>query len=516
MRRFGTIAALVVVTAGLAMGCGRSATPAASGGSASPGVALQWPTEDWDTAAPETEGLDSRTLASGLEELLAHGSQIHSLLIARHGILVMDAYRYPYDGSIYHDLASVTKSVTTTLVGIAADQGLIDLDAPMLSFFPDRDIANRTPEKERITVRQLLSNTSGLDCRVTTQEVTLERMMASDDFVQFALDLDIAAEPGTTFAYCSPGMHLLSAILTQATGLSALEYARANLFAPLGITEVYWAADSDGHSHGWGGLALHPRDAAKIGLLFLRQGRWEDVQLVSADWVEAATARQADTHGFKAEDYGYGWWVSRPESQDIEFFRADGNGGQRIVVVPELDLVVVTTGGGFSLEEATPFILAAATDDWRPLPSDPDAAMALDAAIGALGAGPPGEPVADLPPAAASISGRTIRFEDDLVRSLAIHFTPHAPQATWTLDLATEAGVREMVIGLDGRWRASTGGRPILARGSWTDATTFEAQIDEGPGIASYTLRLVVDERAVRLEVIGVADEVISTTGRLD
>ena len=471
--------------------------------------------DGWRTATPETEGMDSPTLADGLRQLAAHHSPIHSLLIARHGRIVLDAYAYPYDGSTYHDLASVTKSITTTLIGIAADQGLLGLDAPMLSFFPERTIANRTERKERITVRHLASMTSGLDCRVDAREMTLRQMRASDDWVQFVLDLDTVAEPGRTFSYCSPGMHLLSAILARATGTSALDFARVNLFEPLGIDDVYWTADADGNSYGWGDLALHPADAAKIGLLFLQHGRWKNDPVISAEWVAAATTAQVTSTG-RSEGYGYGWWVSLPAAEPT-MFRADGNGGQRILGVPPWDLIVVTTGGGFSLDEATPFILASVTGSWQPLPANSGGLEQLDAAAAALSVAPDAEPTTELPPTAAAISGRSIEFEANAyhLRSLKLQFMAGASEATAVMDVGGEGVVREMVIGLDGRWRPSVGGRPIVARGSWTDATTFQFQVDEGPGIARYTVRTVVDGAIVRLELVGVADELVSIPGSL-
>lgn len=520
--------ALLATLAALVVGCGAQSEPSQAAGSpsplstasaeasapaASPLLPHRWPTDAWQTAAPETRGFDSTVLAEGLQQLAEHGNRMHSLLIVRGGTLVLDAYAYPYDGSTYHDLASVTKSITTTLIGIAADQGLLDLDAPMVSFFPDRTIANRSARKEQVTVRQLASNTSGLDCRVGDREITLEQMRTSGDWVQFVLDLDVRSEPGTTFAYCSPGMHLLSAILSEATGMSALDFARQNLFGPLGITDVYWPADDAGNSHGWGDLALHPRDAAKIGLLFLAQGRWDDAQVVSPEWVAAATVKQAETLGYKAEDYGYGWWISRPSIEPTPFFRADGNGGQRIVGIPDLDIVIVTTGGGFSLEQVTPIILASVTDDWQPLPANPDGEALLQAAVAALAAGPEAQPVAELPAAAATLSDRTIRFEDPRVTALVLHFEEGAAEATATLDVVGEPAAREMVIGLDNRWRPSLAGRPIVARGAWTDATTFAIEVDEGPGVGHYTLRVRFEGELPFLDLVGIADEVITVAG---
>jgi CubicO group peptidase (beta-lactamase class C family) len=261
-----------------------------------------WPTNGWRTAAPETHGFDSAITAHGLRAIRQDGTRIHSLLVVSEGELILDAYFYPYDGSTVHDQASVTKSVMTTLIGIAADQGKLDLDAPMLSFFPERTIANREARKERVTVRHLISNTAGMECIHHPDEPTSRAMHASPDWIQFTLDLPMVAEPGTTFAYCSPGMHLLSAILQQATGMTTLEFARANLFEPLGILDVQWPPDPQGVTNGHGELYLQPRDMAKLGLLWLHDGEWDGKQIVAREWVRAATQSQIATGPDYSED----------------------------------------------------------------------------------------------------------------------------------------------------------------------------------------------------------------------
>jgi CubicO group peptidase (beta-lactamase class C family) len=457
-----------------------------------------WPTEAWPRATPESEGFDSSELMAALEEAGDTGV-FHSLLVVRHGSVVVDAYSYPYDSSTYHDLASVTKSVLTTLLGIAATQGTLDLDASIVSFFPDRTIADRE-HKEPITVRHLASMTSGLDCSSGAGEITLQQMRASPDWVQFVLDLDVIAEPGTRFSYCSPGMHLLSSILQQATGMSAREFARVNLFEPLGIRDAYWSADPQGVTFGWGDLALHPHDAAKIGFLFLNDGEWDGRQIVSRGWVgEATSARIVGTDHY--EDYGYGWWVA-PQDAETSYFRADGNGGQRILIVPAVDLVVVTTGGGF--EPDFEAILGTATGGGDPLPPDPVGAADLEAFAVELSRGP-GPEAAPAPPArAAEISGRTYSLEENEfgIRSIRLDLDDPA-EAILRLDVASEPIPRVDRVGLDGTFRPSIEGRPVVARGYWDDPRTFIVECDEGPGLSTYELRLIFDGRRLRLEAAG-------------
>ncbi|HSR29202.1 MAG TPA: serine hydrolase domain-containing protein, partial [Anaerolineae bacterium] len=182
-------------------------------GAESPSAPAYWPTTGWQSSTPEAQGIDSDKLAQALLAMREQNVQIHSLLLIRNGYVVADATFYPYDGQTVHDMASVTKSVMTTLIGITVDQGKLDLDDPMLSFFPDRAIANLDGAKERITVRHLASMSSGLDCTREGDELTLQEMQASPDYVQFVLDRKVAWEPGSHFVYCSPAIHLLSPIL---------------------------------------------------------------------------------------------------------------------------------------------------------------------------------------------------------------------------------------------------------------------------------------------------------------
>lgn len=221
--------------------------------------AYWWPTQGWRNSTPEEQGIDSAKLAEALLTIREQNINIHSLMLIRNGLVVTDATFYPYDGKDGHDVASVTKSLMTTLIAMAADQGKLQLDQPMLSFFPNRAIANRDARKERITVRHLANMASGLDCTKERDEATLKEMWTTDDWVQFVLDRQVKWEPGTQFVYCSPGSHLLSAILQQATGMTALEFARQNLFEPLGIRDVIWPADPQGVTRGWGDIRLLTR-----------------------------------------------------------------------------------------------------------------------------------------------------------------------------------------------------------------------------------------------------------------
>jgi CubicO group peptidase (beta-lactamase class C family) len=425
-----------------------------------------WPTQDWRTSTPEEQGFDSAKLAEGLQAIQERNINIDSLLIIRNGSVLLDAYFYPYDGTIPHNLASVTKSVMTTLIGIAADQGKLQLDQPMVSFFPGRTIANLDARKEQITVRHLAGMVNGFQSGcLGADESTLDAMRAAPDWVQSALDRKMAWEPGTSFCYDSPGMHLLSAILQESTGMTALDFARQNLFEPLGIREVTWESDPQGYTHGWGDLHLKPRDAAKLGYLWLNNGLWEGKQIVSAAWVQDSVKAQSNTG---EDQYGYGWWVS-PES-----YYAFGRGGQNIKVMPSLNTVVVTTGGGFEYDDVAPYLKAALIDAAQPLPSNPADVAQLDAVLTALVQAPTPYPVGPLPDTAKTISGKTYVFEENSagVEALSTEFDGGAEA---TMRIKRRGNDEIWPIGLDGKYRLSSNGLGV--RGYWADPQTLVLEI---------------------------------------
>ena len=264
---------------------------------------------EWTTALPEEVGIDSGPLSEMFDYLREHKVPVHSVQIVRHGKLVLDAYFYPYNSEMRHDVASVTKSVISTLIGLAIQKGFIrDVQQPVLSFFPNRPVANSDEKKQKLTLEHLLTMQAGWDCGFEAKEARLFEMRRSADWLQFMLDLPMVAEPGTRFAYCSGNPHVLSTILSQATGTNALAFARRELFEPLGIRDVAWPADPRGNTHGWGDLQMHPRDMARLGQLFLQRGRWGRGQILSEAWVYAAT-RAHVARTTNRDHYGYSWWV---------------------------------------------------------------------------------------------------------------------------------------------------------------------------------------------------------------
>ena len=299
---------------------------------------VYWPTQGWRSAAPETQGMRTGPLADLVARIGKQGHEIDSVTVIRNGYLVLDAYFHPFAPGRKHIVHSVTKSVTSTLYGIALDQGLAPaIDRPVSQLFPDKDLSTWDAAKRALTVKHLLTMTSGLDCRDSSRHgrVGLAAMHRSPDWTQYVLDRPLVAEPGRQFEYCHGASYLLSTVVERGTGQPALEFARQHLFAPLGIADTDWSVNAQGRAMGYGYLWLHPRDMAKIGWLFLNRGRWDGRQIVPAAWVDAATRVQTDATWF--DGYGYQWWV------DEDYYAAVGFGGQFIFVVPDKRLVAVFT-----------------------------------------------------------------------------------------------------------------------------------------------------------------------------
>ena len=492
MRTLERIAIVVSLTVLATTGVGASA------------VAQQedWPTQGWRRSSPEAQGMDSEVLAEAFDEIRRRRIAIHSLTIVRDGYLVLDAYFWPFQDNLLHDMASVTKSVTSTLVGVAiGQQKLNGVTQPVTEVLGSPTTANLDSRKKRLTVEHLLTMTSGLDCHQQQDEITLTQMRGSSDWIGFMFDLPMVAEPGALYEYCSGGMHLLSGIITKVTGASALDFARHTLFGPLGIADSAWPADSQGISHGWGDLHLQPRDMAKIGYLWLRGGQWENRQLVPADWMRAAVKVHSRPGPSSEPGYGYGLWIYPDRSPPI--FEGLGRGGQRISVVPAKNLVVVFTGGEFEPGDIGQFIGRAIKSD-RALPENSAGAARLAAAMRAATEPPAARPVISVPTLAGVISGRTYALDANPfdLKSFSLTFSGGAT-AQLQLKLVDRLdGPR--AVGLDGVPRISPDGRfglPVAVNGAWESDSTFILDYDEVGNITKRRFRLSFDDRGTSVEL---------------
>jgi CubicO group peptidase (beta-lactamase class C family) len=320
--------------------------------------------DDWVEASPASVGM-SVGLLTEMEKAIRGGEfkKIGSVLVARHGKLVYDAY-FDGDANTLRDTRSATKSITDLLVGIAIDEKkLSGVDARVLGLLPQRasKMQNPDPRKKAITVEDFLTMSSPLECDDwnDASRGNEERMYLVEDWAQFIFDLPVrgrmhlgeqaeAAPYGRYFSYCTGGVFTLSEVLQKATGERTDQYAQAKLFGPLGITDEEWAFSPLNIPQTGGGLRFTSRDLLKIAELCRQGGVWQGKRIVSESWVQASTRPHARIDD--ETEYGYLWWLKSFKSGEKSYpaFYMSGNGGNKVAVFPSLDLAVVLTSTNYN------------------------------------------------------------------------------------------------------------------------------------------------------------------------
>jgi CubicO group peptidase (beta-lactamase class C family) len=281
------------------------------------------------------------TPTAGLDSAVAAASELprlHSLLVSRRGTLVVERYFNGARAGRPANVKSVSKSVISALVGSAIERGFIaGVDQRISDFFPDLSARAGDARKRQITIEDLLTMRSGL---ASTSNRNYGAWVLSRNWVQFALNRPMVADPGTTMDYSTGNTHLLSAILTKATGASTWHFAQKALGAPLALSLPQWPRDPQGIYFGGNDMLLTPRQMVTFGELYLNRGRFGDRQVLPAAWVDASLVPRSRSP-WSEQEYGYGWWIR--DIAGYRAFNAWGYGGQFIFVVPDLELVVVTT-----------------------------------------------------------------------------------------------------------------------------------------------------------------------------
>jgi CubicO group peptidase (beta-lactamase class C family) len=321
--------------------------------------------------------MDPARLAALDASLATEHGNIDGMLVIRHGRIVYEAnYERDYDAlfdagtqtpgqynyydpewhpfyqrTSLHTVQSVTKSVTSALIGIAIGRGEIDgVDVRVIDYLDGYEVTHLDERKRAMTLEDILTMRTGIEwdedsVPYTDPENSCAGMEASDDWVQFVVERPMSHQPGQVFNYNSGASHLLSLIIKVSTGKYADEYAREHLFGPLGISGFYWKKTPKGFPDTEGGLYLTPRDLAKIGYLYAKDGVWDGVRILPEGWVQASVARSVEDVGWDDKGYGYQWWLipwgSKHQSNASTCL---GYGGQYLFVVPEHDLIAVFTG----------------------------------------------------------------------------------------------------------------------------------------------------------------------------
>ncbi len=319
---------------------------------------------NWPYATPESIGLDTARLST-MEAAIKAGEfqKIGSVLIARHGHLVYEKY-FDGDASTLRDTRSATKSITSLLIGLAIqDEKLYGVNARILDLLPEhgRKLQNPDPRKQKITVEDLLTMSSPLECDDWNDDSrgNEERMYLIEDWAQFILDLPIRGRMrvgeaqenpkyGRNFSYCTGGVFVLSEVLARATGLRTDKYAEQKLFAPLGITKATWVYSPLNIPQTGGGLRLSSPDLLKIAQLYLNGGTWNGKRIINEEWIKQSTQPHAEINDH--QEYGYLWWLQSFKRGDTSYpaFFMTGNGGNKIVDLPTLDMAVVITSTNYN------------------------------------------------------------------------------------------------------------------------------------------------------------------------
>ena len=427
-------------------------------------------------SSPSAQGVDARGIDAFLDALEGAGEvDPHSLMVVRHGHVVAAGWWAPHTADRVHLLYSLSKSFTATALGLAVDEGLVGLDDTVLSHFPEFDADVADPRSRSMRVRHVAAMASG------HRDDTWERAVAldPDEPVRGFLRIPPDREPGTVFAYNQPCTYSLATIVRQRSGQTLTAYLRRRLLDPLGIGGVGWQRDAAGRELGFSGLHATTDAIARLGLLYLRGGRWGDRQLLAPGWVAQATQEQIANPDEPFPDwqqgYGFQFWMSR------HGYRGDGAYGQFCLVLPEQDAVVAITAATDRMQ----LVLDAVWEHLLPAlgataPAGPAADAALADRLARLDLPP--VPAAPAPPAAAGWRDVTFTPTDE---ALSEQHSLRAVRVTgdgdgWALTLLEDGWQQRSRLGTDG-WAVTeanaTGEVPTAVSGGWTDRDTLRADV---------------------------------------
>ncbi len=454
-------------------------------------------------SAPEAQGVASAALLDFIAEAEAKIDALHSVMIVRHGQVIAEGWWAPYAAEEPHQMYSLSKSFTSTAVGLAIAEGKLSVEDPVLRFFPDEAPEKPSANLKAMRVRDLLTMSTGHH----NEDIANFPYGADESVVKKFLALPVTHKPGTFFVYNTPATYMLSAIVQKVTGQTVLEYLRPRLFEPLGIANPTWEASKQGVSLGGFGLSIRTEDIAKFGQLYLQHGKWRGKQLVPASWTETATSRWMSNGSNPASDweqgYGFQFWRCRNGA-----FRGDGAHGQFCVVLPDLDAVIAITAGTRDLQGVLNVVWAKLLPALQAktagsLPADAAALGHLNAKLAQLSLK---RPVAvETPTMAALVAGKRYVFPKNPQGIEALTLTPSTDDAK-TSELTLTMGGAEARVKISGEsWRrgelkTGTAEDKVALSGAWTAADTFTVEMVRYQTPFSVRYRLHFSGAEVRLE----------------
>ena len=474
-------------------------------------VAIQVATSaELPRSTPEQQGIDSAGVADFVAALDTEIEGVHGLMVLRHGHVVAEGWWAPFRPEFIHTLFSLSKSFASTGIGLAVAEGHLSIDDQVISFFPDAVPEEPTWQLEAMRVRDLLSMSTGQH----GEDLRAFSFDSTSPLPETFLNLPVAHKPGTHFNYNTPASYMLSAIVQEVTGENLLDYLRPRLLDPLGIVDAIWSTDAEGVAHGGFGLSITTESIARFGQLYLQQGEWEGEQLLPAEWVAQATARQVSngSNPDSAWDQGYGYqfWRNRHGA-----YRASGLGGQLALVMPEQDTVVAITAGTSQIRDIFDLVWDRLVPAMQaePLDDNPAEVERLREQLSNLSISiPAADATAD---EHQTWLGRSWQIEDNELDFNALALRSQGEETIAVI--TTPTGAHEIVIG-SGTWMAGrTGlfpgavgavlgddqgaGHRIAAAGAWTgtDEFTFRIAYTETPRVA--TIRLQFSEESLVLDI---------------
>ncbi|HEU4387386.1 MAG TPA: serine hydrolase [Blastocatellia bacterium] len=451
-------------------------------------------------STPERQGISSSDLLAFVEAA-DEIDAMHSFMLVRHGSVVAAGWWQPFDAATPHVLYSLSKSFTSTAVGIARAEGKLSLDDEVLKLVPEDAPAEPSANLRSMRIRDLLRMNTGHQTEAQLFRPDPGSNSQSDSWTKKFLAHPVPFKPGTHFLYNSPATYMLSAIVQKVTGQTVLDYLRPRLFDPLGFENPTWVASPQGVSAGAYGLMARTEEIASFGQLYLQKGMGHGRQLIPAAWIEEATALQTSNGSSPRSDwdqgYGYQFWRSRHNS-----FRGDGAFGQYCMVIPEQDAVVAITSGVRDMQRVMNLVWEKLLPAMKPnpLPADEAARRKLETKLaGLMVKVPAGQTTSSL---AAKLSGKWYEFQenDRGIRALAIDFAGGSAKFL----VRTSAGETRTPIG-SGSWAKSRGtfsngldrflavpsNPAVAAAGAWTAGDTFTVKLvlSETPFYSTLTLR---------------------------
>jgi CubicO group peptidase (beta-lactamase class C family) len=445
-------------------------------------------------SSPEEQGVSSSALLSFVEAADKDIDSLHSFMLVRHGQVVAEGWWAPYDAETPHALYSLSKSFTSTAVGLAIAEGKLNLDGVVFKFFPDDAPAEPSANLKSMRVSDLL--------RMSTGNQTEPPRSRDDVWTKAFLNHPVPFKPGTHFLYNTSATYMLSAIVQQATGMTLLDYLRPRLFDPLGIANPTWETSPQGISAGGYGLSVRTEDIARFGQLYLQKGQWQGRQLLPAAWVEAATARQTSNGSSPTSDwdqgYGYQFWRCRHGA-----YRGDGAFGQFCIVLPDEDAVVAITSGVRDMQSVLNLVWDRLLSALNPSPLPPDAAASSKLAdtLKRLSLRMP-----EGSASAAPVSGKKYVFASNDRKLESVVLESAGDGGDVTLVLSSNGAEQRVACGR-GSWQkgqltwAQFPERPMAACGAWTAEDTYTAKFCFVETPFTTTLRLKFNGDEVRCAI---------------